>query len=96
MLQRFYPDNEVESAYELDYEGLYEKGYRGIIFDIDNTSVSRLTRDFLRKKQDAGRVVNVTNEIPKAFIVCQAPDGRETVYLSQLAAATLKKRSGRL
>lgn len=66
------------------------------IFDIDNTSVSKLTRDFLRKKQDAGRVVNVTNDIPKTFIVCQAPNSRETVYLSQLAAATLKKRSGRL
>lgn len=39
MLQRFYPDNEVESAYDIDYEGLYEKGYRGIIFDIDNTLV---------------------------------------------------------
>lgn len=39
MLQRFYPDNEIDSAYDLDYEGLYEKGYRGIIFDIDNTLV---------------------------------------------------------
>jgi hypothetical protein len=39
MLQRFYPDNEVDSAYEIDYEGLYQKGYRGIIFDIDNTLV---------------------------------------------------------
>lgn len=39
MLERFYPDNEIESAYELDYETLYEKGYRGIIFDIDNTLV---------------------------------------------------------
>ncbi|HJC56060.1 MAG TPA: YqeG family HAD IIIA-type phosphatase [Candidatus Eisenbergiella intestinipullorum] len=39
MLQRFYPDEYRESAYGLDYEGLYEKGYRGIIFDIDNTLV---------------------------------------------------------
>ncbi len=39
MLERFYPDNEIESAYELDYEGLYEKGFRGIIFDVDNTLV---------------------------------------------------------
>lgn len=39
MLDRFYPDNEVESAYDIDYEGLYRKGYRGIIFDIDNTLV---------------------------------------------------------
>lgn len=39
MLQRFYPDNEADSAYEIEYEELYQKGYRGIIFDIDNTLV---------------------------------------------------------
>lgn len=39
MFQRFYPDNEADSAYEIDYEGLYAKGFRGIIFDIDNTLV---------------------------------------------------------
>lgn len=39
MLENFYPDHEVESAYVIDYEGLYEKGYRGIIYDIDNTLV---------------------------------------------------------
>lgn len=39
MLQRFYPDNEADSAYKIDYDGLYKKGYRGIIFDIDNTLV---------------------------------------------------------
>jgi len=39
MLERFYPDNEAESAYSIDYESLYEKGIRGVIFDIDNTLV---------------------------------------------------------
>lgn len=39
MLELFYPDNEVESAYEIDYKALYGQGYRGIIFDIDNTLV---------------------------------------------------------
>ena len=39
MLQRFYPDNETDSAYNIDYQTLYDKGYRGIIFDIDNTLV---------------------------------------------------------
>ena len=39
MLERFYPDNEVESAYDIEYERLYQKGCRGIIFDIDNTLV---------------------------------------------------------
>lgn len=39
MLECFYPDCTAKSAYEIDYRGYYEKGYRGIIFDIDNTLV---------------------------------------------------------
>lgn len=39
MLQRFFPDHEVESAYDMEYEALFGKGFRGIIFDIDNTLV---------------------------------------------------------
>ena len=39
MLDRFYPDREADTAYEIDYEGLYRQGYRGVIFDVDNTLV---------------------------------------------------------
>lgn len=39
MLERFYPDVYTESAYDIEYEALYGQGYRGIIFDIDNTLV---------------------------------------------------------
>lgn len=39
MLQSFYPDRYIRSAYEIDYESYYHNGYRGIIFDIDNTLV---------------------------------------------------------
>lgn len=39
MLETFYPDNEAASAYDIDYETLYRFGYRGVIFDIDNTLV---------------------------------------------------------
>lgn len=38
-LERFYPDIYLDSAYEIDYEALYRQGYRGVIFDIDNTLV---------------------------------------------------------
>lgn len=38
-LECFYPDEYLDSAYEIDYEGLYRQGYRGVIFDIDNTLV---------------------------------------------------------
>ena len=39
MLNRFYPDYYVTSAYIVPYEELRKKGYQGIIFDIDNTLV---------------------------------------------------------
>lgn len=39
MLKTFYPDNEADSTYKIDFQALYEKGYRGIIFDVDNTLV---------------------------------------------------------
>lgn len=39
MLERFFPDEYVASTYVIPFEKLYEEGYRGVIFDIDNTLV---------------------------------------------------------
>ena len=39
MFRCFFPDEYLDSAYEIDYERLYEEGYRGLIYDIDNTLV---------------------------------------------------------
>jgi hypothetical protein len=39
MFERFFPDETVSSTYEIDFQSLYEEGYRGILFDIDNTLV---------------------------------------------------------
>ena len=39
MFDRFFPDEYVASTYIIPFEKLYEEGYRGVIFDIDNTLV---------------------------------------------------------
>ena len=39
MFERLYPSEWVDSAYNIDFEKYYEDGFRGIIFDIDNTLV---------------------------------------------------------
>lgn len=39
LLERFYPDFYLDSTYEIDFEKRYQEGYRGVIFDIDNTLV---------------------------------------------------------
>ncbi len=65
------------------------------IFDLDTSTLSRATRDYLARAEKAGRVVSVTDELPKSFIVTASPaDGAHTVFLSQISAGTLKKRTG--
>lgn len=39
MFKMFYPDDYIASVYVIKFEELYQKGYRGLIFDIDNTLV---------------------------------------------------------
>lgn len=62
------------------------------IFDIENTSVSKNTKDFLYTAEKNGEVYYVTSELPKSFIVCKEKQ-KQKVYISQISAATLKKRA---
>lgn len=39
LLERFYPDEYLDSTYSIDFAELAKKGYRGVLFDIDNTLV---------------------------------------------------------
>ena len=39
MFESLYPDKYQKSTYEINFEQLYEQGFRGILFDIDNTLV---------------------------------------------------------
>ena len=63
------------------------------IFDLDNTTTSKRTREFLEKAEREGVVVPVTEDIPKSFLVCDHPYHRQIVYISQLNPQTLQKRS---
>ncbi len=62
------------------------------IFDLDNTTVSKKTRDYLSKAEKEGRVNVVSYELPKSFIVC-GDKGNQKVYLSQISTTTLLKRT---
>lgn len=61
------------------------------IFDLDNTSMSSKTLKYLAKVQKENKVINVSYELPKAFVVCMEK-GKETVYISQIASSTILKR----
>lgn len=63
------------------------------IFDIENTTVSKLSRDFLNKSTKKNEVVTVSFEMPKSFVVCEEKETRQkTVYISPLSSSTLQKR----
>ncbi len=64
------------------------------IFDMENATISKNTRQFLADAEKGGRVFNVTLELPKSFVVCVDQDGTETVYISQISSSTLLKRTG--
>ena len=64
------------------------------VFDMDNTTISPHTRDFLRQAENDGRVTYVSMELPKSFTVCaQKGEKGDQVYISQIAPSTLRKRS---
>lgn len=64
------------------------------IFDIETSSVSKRTRDYLSKAEKNGEVINVAEDLPKSFIVCKNKNKKEKkVYLSQISSATLCRRS---
>lgn len=62
------------------------------IFDIDECTISKKTRDYLAAAEKNRRVVNVSYELPKSFVVCQK-NNETIVYISQLSTKTLIKRS---
>lgn len=64
------------------------------IFDLDTTTVSKNTRNYLAEAEKAGIVENVCSDLPKSFIVCQNKNGENRVYISQISSATLFKRTG--
>lgn len=61
------------------------------IFDIENTTVEKCTKILLERAEKEKKCVYTTYELPKSFIIT-VRNGREKVYISQLAASTLRKR----
>lgn len=60
------------------------------IFDLDNTSTSKRTREFLDRAEREGEVVPC-DDLPKAFVLT-SEYGFSRVRLTELSAATLEKR----
>ncbi len=61
------------------------------IFDLDGTSLSKKTMEYLKSAEDGGGLISVTEDIPKSFLVTEEY-GMERVYFTGLSATTLEKR----
>lgn len=61
------------------------------IFDMDNTTVSRLGRTFLAKSEDSGLIINSTDDLPKSFVVVNEK-GKTKVCISSVSSKILAKR----
>lgn len=82
MFKCFYPDFYLDSTYEIDFKAWYAEGYRGLIFDIDNTLVphgmpadERAIALMKRLKKIGYRVTMLSNnKEPRVKMFCDAVD----------------------
>ena len=64
------------------------------IMDMESSSLSRTTKEFLKNEEMMGRVINVDVEnLPKSYVLVKYNKNSETfVYISPIATQTLLKR----
>lgn len=61
------------------------------IMDLETTSISKDTKEFLRVAEEEGFVKAVTDDIPKSYIITEF-NKKSEIYLSAISSVTLKKR----
>lgn len=61
------------------------------IFDMDNTTTSAKTRAFLSEAEQRGEVIDVSNDLPKSYVITEE-FGMRRIYLTQFYASALEKR----
>ena len=62
------------------------------VFDLDNASTSRRTREFLAAAEKEGMILPVGEDLPKSMVVCCPRGSWQRVYISPLTSATLLRR----
>lgn len=88
MFQKFYPSEDIRSTYDIDFERYYKEGYRGVIFDVDNTLVPHNAPADERAKKLFKRLdamgmqycFTSNNKEPRVKAFCEAVGGKHYVY----------------
>lgn len=63
------------------------------IFDIETTTISKDTKEFLSIAEEEGFIESISDDLPKSFIITEI-DKKSKIYLSPISSVTLQKRSG--
>ena len=92
MLKAFYPKEYLDSTYDIDFESFYKKGYRGVIFDIDNTLVphgepaDERAIAFFQKLSDLGY---------KSILLSNNKEPRVKMFFDKVAASDYIYKAGK-
>ncbi len=65
------------------------------ILDMDNITISKASRDFLKKAEEKGLVVSVTEDLPKSVILV-GKGSVDRVYITNISSKALGGRAERL
>lgn len=62
------------------------------IFDLDNTTVSKITRDTLNKAEKNGEAITIGYDLPKSYVICAEKKRENKIYISPVTPTTLTRR----
>ena len=62
------------------------------IMDLDVTSTSKITREFLAVAEEEGFVVNISEDLPKSYVLTEI-EHKSKIFVSPISSATLLKRA---
>lgn len=62
------------------------------ILDIDVTTISKDTREFLRVAEEEGFIEAISEDLPKSFVVTETKR-KSKIYLSPISSTTLQRRA---
>ncbi len=61
------------------------------IMDLESTSKSKFSREFLKVVEEEGFVRNVSGEIPKSIVICEE-GGQSVIYITNISTKALAGR----
>jgi ribosomal protein S8 len=61
------------------------------VLDLESTSVSKISKEFLKIVEEEGFVRNVSDEIPRSVVICEEM-GQSVVYITNISTKALAGR----